>query len=88
MAAGEELSPRKRPRQRKATGFGPSGSQFSPAAVIELNWKDLGVDSAKLYYIEENGNYIEQTPDNIDFQGKTMMIQVNHFSRYALAWSN
>ena len=64
--------------------FGPSGSQFSPAAVIELNWKDLGMEGATLYYVDENGNYIEQEPDKINLQGKTMMIQVDHFSRYAI----
>ena len=64
--------------------FGPSGSQFSPAAVIELNWRDLGVDVATFYYVDENGNYIEQNSDKINLQGKTMMIQVDHFSRYAI----
>ena len=67
--------------------YGPCGSQFLPPAKLTLNWKDLNIDIPKLYYIEENGNYIEQTPDDIDVNGKNLIIYVYHFSRYAVAWS-
>ena len=66
--------------------FGPSGCQFSPAAEVTFDWKDLGLESAPhLYYIDENGNYILQTPDNVDVQGNHITFSVDHFSRYAIA---
>lgn len=64
--------------------FGPHGSQFSPAARIILDWSDLGIEVPTLYYIDENGNYIEQIPEHIDVRGQKMTIYVDHFSRYAL----
>ena len=65
--------------------FGPSGTQFFPAAAVYLNWKDLNIDVPKLYYIDKDGNYIEQMPDDIDLQGKWLRLEIDHFSRYALA---
>jgi len=67
--------------------FGPSGSQFSPGAKVTLSWKDLNMEIPKLYYVDHKGNYVEQTPDDIDVKGKWLVIHVHHFSRYALAWS-
>ena len=67
--------------------FGPHGSQFSPRAEICLNWRDLGINKAKLFYIDENGNYIQQNPDQMDVKDKKMYLYVDHFSRYALAHS-
>jgi hypothetical protein len=66
--------------------FGPSGSQFNPPAMVTLSWKDLNVEIPKLYYIDRDGNYIEQTPDDISVRGKWLRIYVHHFSRYAIAW--
>ena len=68
--------------------FGPHGCTFSKPAEIYFNWSTLGVDVATLYYIDESGAYIEQLPDDINLQGKWMSLYVDHFSRYALAWSN
>jgi len=67
--------------------FGPHGSQFSPAAEIKLDWSELNTDAPILYYIDESGNYIQQQPAQVDYQGKNMIIFVDHFSRYALARS-
>lgn len=64
--------------------FGPSGCQFSPAAEVTFDWTDLEGSTVNLYYIDENGNYILQSPDNIDFKNKKMTIFVDHFSRYAI----
>ncbi len=64
--------------------FGPHGSTFSPPAEVTFDWTDLGIDVANLYYIDENGNYVQQSPDNIDIQNKRMTIYVDHFSRYAI----
>ena len=65
--------------------FGPSGCQFSPAPEATFDWTDLGFESTpNLYYVDENGNYILQTPDNIDVQGNHITFFVDHFSRYAI----
>jgi len=64
--------------------FGPSGCQFTPPAELCFSWADLGSQSAVLYYIDENGTYIEQTPDHIDTQNQRMTIYIDHFSRYAI----
>ena len=68
--------------------FDPHGCTFSKPAEIYFNWSDLGVEVAKLYYIDENGHYIEQQPDDINFQGKWMSLYVDHFSRYAVGWGD
>lgn len=65
--------------------FGPSGCQFSPAATIKLDYSVLGIDIPTLYYIDENGNYIEQPIEDINVNNKWIKISVHHFSRYALA---
>ena len=64
--------------------FTPSGCVFNPAAELILDYTDLGIDIATLYYINENGDYILQSPDHIDFQKRTITIYIDHFSRYAI----
>jgi len=64
--------------------FTPAGCVFSPPAELILDYTDLGIDIATLYYIDENGNYIQQSPDHIDYQEKTITIYIDHFSRYAI----
>ena len=65
--------------------FGPSGCKFGPSATIWFNYADLGVSVPTLYYIDSNGNYIEQEPERIDYRGNKMLLKIDHFSRYALA---
>jgi len=64
--------------------FTPSGVVFDPPAELILDYTDLGIEIAKLYYIDENGNYILQTPNYINFQKKQITIYIDHFSRYAI----
>jgi len=64
--------------------FGPSGCQFNPSATIWFNYADLGISAPKLYYIDGNGNYIEQMPQAINYRGNKMLISIDHFSRYAI----
>ena len=68
--------------------FGPSGCHFNPNAEVWLVYKDLGLAAPVLYYIDENGNYIPQNPDYIDYQGNKMLISIDHFSRYAIGTEN
>lgn len=68
--------------------FGPSGSNFAPAGVIRMNWKDLsGTKPPNFYYIDDAGNYILQRPDYVDKKRKNTYAHIEHFSRYALAHS-
>ena len=67
--------------------FGPHGCQFDPPAELRIDYGDLGVELPALYYIE-NGEYVKQSPDHIDTKGKFMLLRFDHFSRYAVAWSN
>jgi hypothetical protein len=64
--------------------FGPHGCQFDPPAEVIFDWQDLHSNNATLYYIDKDGNYIPQTPDNMDVQNKKMTLYIEHFSRYAI----
>jgi len=64
--------------------FGPHGSQFDPPATV---WFHYTGSNPKLYYVQEDGSYIEQQPDEVDSKNQWLMLKINHFSRYALAWS-
>ena len=65
--------------------FGPHGCQFDPRAEIKLDIRNMEVPTLELYYIEDNGNYLELQPDQIDVNRRWLKIYVDHFSRYALA---
>ncbi len=67
--------------------FGPHGCQFDPPAELRIDYSDLGVKLPALYYVE-NGEYVEQAPDHVDTKNRFMLLQFDHFSRYAVAWSN
>jgi hypothetical protein len=67
--------------------FGPSGSKFDPPAEAWFDWSDLGGDDVTVYYIDPNGNRIEQTPEQIDYENKRLLLHIHHFSRYAVARS-
>ena len=65
--------------------FGPSGSHFAPAATV---WFHYAGSHPKLYYINNDGSYVEQQPDEVDTQNQWLILKNNHFSRYAVAWAN
>ena len=64
--------------------LGPTGCTFIPAAKIYLSYDQLNIEVPVLYYIDNDGNYIEQEPDDIDFANKFIILYVDHFSRYAI----
>ena len=64
--------------------FGPHGSTFEPAATVRFHYP--GSDP-KLYYIEDDGTYTEQEPNEIDTVNGWLKLKIHHFSRYAVAWS-
>ncbi len=67
--------------------FGPSGCQFNSQAKVILDYKHLNLvdpSAVVLYYIDENGNYIQQQPDDVDVTNTDVIIYIDHFSRYAI----
>jgi hypothetical protein len=66
--------------------FGPSGCEFAPSAEVEFHFSDLqgNTNDVKLFYIDANGDYIEELPDNVDVRGKKFVLSIDHFSRYAI----
>ncbi|MBN1406334.1 MAG: hypothetical protein JW956_01015 [Calditrichaceae bacterium] len=68
--------------------FGPHGCEFSSPAELCLSWKTTNSKNATLYYLDEQGNRKEHLPDQVDVVNKRMIIYINHFSRYAVAYSN
>ena len=65
--------------------FGPHGSTFEPAATV---WFHYPGSDPKLFYIEDDGTYTEQKADEVNLVNGWLKLKINHFSRYALAWSN
>jgi len=65
--------------------FGPHGSTFESEATIRFRYSG---SNPKLYYIEDGGTYTEQQPDEVDLVNGWLIVNINHFSRYAVAWSN
>ncbi|MBD3223385.1 MAG: hypothetical protein GF313_01545 [Caldithrix sp.] len=65
--------------------FGPSGSQFSPPLKIQLDRAKYDIDNANLFLIDEEGNYIEQDEDDINYDDEYLNISIHHFSRYAVS---
>jgi len=65
--------------------FGPHGSTFEPAATV---WFHYAGSNPQLFYIEDDGTYTEQKPDEVDMVNGWLKLNIRHFSRYALAWSN
>jgi hypothetical protein len=68
--------------------FGPSGCQFLEPATLILDYSILGSENVTLYYLDDDNNRVEHLPDNVDLFNKQVHLYVNHFSRYALAYSD
>ena len=68
--------------------FSPSGCKFDAPAEVWFYWGEIGEPVPELYYIDQNGELIETYPDNINISGKSMCLFIDHFSRYAVAYSD
>ena len=66
--------------------FGPHGSRFSKPARIVFDYSSLGTNTANLFYIENDGSYVEQPFDHIDIKAKKIYLYIDHFSRYAMSY--
>ena len=64
--------------------FGPHGSTLDPPATV---WFHYAGSNPQLFYINDDGSYTEQKPDEVDTVNGWLMLKVNHFSRYAVAWA-
>ena len=68
--------------------FGPSGTHFSPSAYIKIDYRILDIHNPKLFLIDENDNYIQQRPYYINRKRSFMILRIDHFSSYAVAWAS
>jgi hypothetical protein len=66
--------------------FGPNGCLFSPIAEVWFDYSDLGTGEASLFYLEGKKKR-EVIPESIDVGNGKMLIHIDHFSRYAIAFS-
>ena len=73
---------------RKYFEFGPHGLVFNKPAQLKLSYKELGKSMVDLLWLnEETGQWQFSFEGQLDKDGKNVFINVNHFSRYALAHS-
>ncbi len=67
--------------------FGPHGSVFDPPAIIAMDYSAIDNGTLPtLYYIEDDGTYTEQPPEQINATEKWVTIKIYHFSRYAMSY--
>lgn len=67
--------------------FDPSECTFNPSAKLTLSW--LGLSGSNndihLYNVIGSGKYKEITPNYIDIKNNSVVLYIDHFSRYALS---
>jgi len=76
--------------------FGPHGTQFSSPALLTMECKNLNLsginpNDIKFYYVNENGQWVEQPSHEIFVDVNSGLIrvvgaQIPHFSRYAIGY--
>ena len=67
--------------------FTPQGCSFTTPATVTLNYSDIfGMGAARLFYIAENGDYIEIQPASHNLFFKTMTIQVTQWAEYIISY--
>lgn len=71
-------------RKRTHFVFGPHGCRFDPPAEVTLAWPYRESVNLKLYYIDDNGNYLEQAPEDIDINDDHITLKIHHFSEYVV----
>jgi len=45
----------------------------------------VGISNLALCFIDSEGNYGEQTPQVLDFQGQRLLLRIGHIPCYAVA---
>lgn len=66
--------------------FEPSGCRFSTPAKFWVDWSSLSQDEARPYYVTPEGQYVAMKAEYYDPVNKKMLIEIEHFSRYSIAW--
>lgn len=73
----------------KAFTFTPHGTVFNKPVTLVLSWKEYAGEPVELYYFNEFTEAWELTAAGVwDESNRTVTLELNHFSRYAVAWSN
>jgi hypothetical protein len=63
----------------------PSECQFTPSAFVKFYWHDVDCKNVKLFYINNEGEYILPTNTYIDLKKKTLTAKLKNFSRFAIS---
>lgn len=73
----------------KAFAFTPHGTVFNKPATLVLSWRELEGAPVELFYFNELTGEWELSAKGVwDSDNRTVTLGLNHFSRYAVAWSN
>ena len=70
--------------------FGPEGLKFAKPASLSMDYYNCLIpvllSSAYVAFVDENKRILEKTP-SIDYRDRYLVVgEINHFSRYAVAW--
>lgn len=72
----------------KAFTFTPHGTVFNIPIRLVLNWNEFTGEPVELLYFNELTGEWEISAQGVwDESARTVTLELNHFSRYALAWS-
>lgn len=72
----------------KAFTFTPHGTVFNIPIRLVLNWNEFAGEPVELLYFNEFTGEWEISAQGVwDESARTVTLELNHFSRYALAWS-
>jgi len=72
----------------KAFTFTPHGTVFNVPIRLVLNWSELEGQPVELMYFNEQTQKWELSAQGVwDATNQTLTLEINHFSRYAFAWS-
>ena len=72
--------------------FGPHGTQFQTPVYLSLSYRaadltGINEDDLKFFYFNDLTGIWELTPCKVNKWTKTVVVKLNHFSRYALSHS-
>ena len=72
--------------------FGPHGTIFNKPVKVELSYKGAALtgideDNLQIFYFNQDTGVYEAIESEVDKEHKKVTAYLNHFSRYAVAWS-
>lgn len=62
----------------------PDEFKFSPSAFVKFYWHDVDFKNVKLFYINNDGEYISPKNTYLDLKNKTLIAKLKNFTRFAV----